>query len=41
MSGSAVVMMIVSIAIVWGGLAAAIVNLRRSGRPVHDPHRDL
>ncbi|TDQ55445.1 methionine/alanine import family NSS transporter small subunit [Actinorugispora endophytica] len=29
MSTSAVVMMIVSIVIVWGGLVAAIVQLRR------------
>lgn len=40
MSGSAVAMMIVSIAIVWGGLVLAIVNLRRSNPP-KDTHRDL
>ena len=28
MSGSAIVMMIVAIATVWGGLVAAVVNLR-------------
>jgi hypothetical protein len=38
MSGSALAMMIVSIAIVWGGLVLAILNLRR---PPKDPHRDL
>lgn len=41
MSGSAVVMMIVSLTIVWGGLAAAIVNLRRGGGPDSGAHRDL
>lgn len=41
MSGAAVVMMIVSILIVWGGLAAAIVNLRRGSGPGPDIHRDL
>lgn len=29
MSASAIIMMIVAIAIVWGGLVAAIIRLRR------------
>ncbi len=42
MSTGAVVMMLVAMLLLWGGLAAAIVNLRR-GTP-HRPeeaHRDL
>ena len=30
MSGGAIVMMLVAMLIIWGGLALAIVNLRRS-----------
>ncbi|GGR44387.1 hypothetical protein J2S40_004120 [Nocardioides luteus] len=30
MSGSAIVMMLVAMLIIWGGLALAVVNLRRS-----------
>jgi hypothetical protein len=30
MSGTAIVMMIIAILIIWGGLALAVVNLRRS-----------
>jgi len=41
MSGAAVAMMIVAMAILWGGLAAAIVNLRRHGGSEDEPHRDL
>jgi hypothetical protein len=42
MSAEAVVMMLVAMVLVWGGLAAAIVNLRR-GRPgqARDVRRDL
>lgn len=51
MSAPAIAMMCVSIAIVWGGLAAAIINLRRHpegsvqllddfGRPVDHPMLD-
>ncbi|MEU3017857.1 MULTISPECIES: methionine/alanine import family NSS transporter small subunit [unclassified Nocardiopsis] len=29
MSTSAIVMMVVSIAVLWGGLAAAVIHLRR------------
>ncbi|MBR8744797.1 methionine/alanine import family NSS transporter small subunit [Nocardiopsis sp. MG754419] len=29
MSTSAIVMMIISIAVLWGGLVAALINLRR------------
>ncbi|HEY9353467.1 MULTISPECIES: methionine/alanine import family NSS transporter small subunit [unclassified Nocardioides] len=30
MSGSAIVMMLVAMLVIWGGLALAVVNLRRS-----------
>ncbi|WP_461165777.1 methionine/alanine import family NSS transporter small subunit [Tsukamurella serpentis] len=29
MSGAAITMMIVTIVVVWGGLAAAVINFRR------------
>ena len=38
MSGSAIVMMLVAILIIWGGLALAVVNLRRSP---DIPHSDV
>lgn len=43
MSTSAIVMMIVSMLIIWGGLVGAILNLRRSAHaPTEgDFHRDL
>lgn len=44
MSAMAIVMMLVAILIVWGGLALAIVNLRRAPDATadpHDVHRDL
>lgn len=42
MSASAVVMMAASIALVWGGLVAAVVNLMRSRDPVpNEANRDL
>ena len=42
MSTSAVVMLIVTIVLVWGGLAAAILSLRsRPTPPAEDIHRDL
>lgn len=48
MGTSAIVLMIVSMLIIWGGLALAILNLNRKGTetgPTHDPeypeHRDL
>ncbi|HEY9563392.1 MAG TPA: methionine/alanine import family NSS transporter small subunit [Nocardioides sp.] len=42
MSTEAIIMMIVAMLVIWGGLAAAIVNLSRSGRPgVAEIHRDL
>jgi hypothetical protein len=41
-STSAVVMLIVTIVLVWGGLAAAILSLRsRPTPPAEDIHRDL
>lgn len=40
MSAGAVVMMIISMAILWGGLVLAILNLRR-GNPPKDSRRDL
>lgn len=33
MSGSAVVMMLVTLLLVWGGLAVALVHLNRSDDP--------
>ena len=42
MSTSAIVMMIVTIVLVWGGLTVAIVSLRsRPTPPAEDVHRDL
>lgn len=42
MSASAVVMMLLSIVLVWGGLGAAIVNLTRSREALpSETHRDL
>lgn len=45
MSADAVVMMIVAIAILWGGLGYAIVRLRRhdpsADMPIDEIHRDL
>lgn len=43
MTASAIVMMLVAILIIWGGLTAAIVNLRRSPDLPHadEIHRDL
>ncbi len=42
MGGSAIVMMLVAMLVLWGGLAAAIWNLRRGQTPeVEDVHRDL
>jgi hypothetical protein len=44
MSASAIVMMVVAVAVIWGGLVLAIASLVRHGnverRPV-DLHRDL
>lgn len=42
MSGGAIVMMLLAMLLLWGGLAAAIWNLRRGQTPeVEDVHRDL
>ena len=43
MNGSAVLMMLVAMAIIWGGLAIAIVNLSRSKDTptAEETHRDL
>lgn len=42
MSTSAIVMLIVTILLVWGGLAVAILSLRnRNTPPSEDVHRDL
>ncbi|MBB0245615.1 methionine/alanine import family NSS transporter small subunit [Streptomyces alkaliphilus] len=41
MSTGAVVMMIVSIGLVWGGLIAAIILLRRHPDPGSGPEADL
>lgn len=43
MSGAAVVMMLVAMLVIWGGLALAVVNLRRSPDLPHadEIHRDL
>jgi hypothetical protein len=41
-STSAIVMMIVTILLVWGGLAVAIMSLRsRRTPPAEEVHRDL
>jgi hypothetical protein len=41
-STSAIVMLIVTIVLVWGGLTAAILSLRsRPTPPAQDIHRDL
>jgi hypothetical protein len=41
-STSAIVMLIVTIVLVWGGLAVAILSLRsRPTPPAEDVHRDL
>lgn len=39
MSTAAVVMMILAMVVIWGGLAAALVNLGRTSDD--DVHRDL
>ena len=43
MSADAIVMMVVAMLILWGGLMAALLNLRRSDNlPTSDDvHRDL
>ena len=42
MTTSAIVMMLIAIAVVWGGLALAIRNLSRTTREEPDEvHRDL
>lgn len=42
MSASAIMMMILSIVLVWGGMVAAVVNLmRRSGKVPGETQRDL
>ncbi|WP_372594260.1 methionine/alanine import family NSS transporter small subunit [Actinotalea sp.] len=42
MSGSAVVMMIVAMVVIWGGLGLAVVNLSRySGEEPGEAPRDL
>lgn len=37
MSGNAVIMLIVAVIIVWGGLAASVVQLRRHPDQPNDP----
>ncbi|NLC99079.1 MAG: methionine/alanine import family NSS transporter small subunit [Actinomycetales bacterium] len=42
MTTPAIVMMVVSILLLWGGLAAAIIHLGQSDKKVEPPHgRDL
>lgn len=42
MTGGAIIMMVVAMAVLWGGLAAAIVNVVRfSGEEPADSGRDL
>lgn len=43
MTASAIVMMLVAMLVIWGGLALAVVNLRRSPDLPHadEIHRDL
>lgn len=40
MSSAAIVMMLVAMAVIWGGLVLAILRLRGTGNP-GDLHRDL
>lgn len=42
MSGTAIVMMIIAMVVLWGGLALAVLNLVRTGRQEPDTtRRDL
>ncbi|NLD69664.1 MAG: methionine/alanine import family NSS transporter small subunit [Limnobacter sp.] len=42
MSGPAIAMMLLAMAVLWGGLCLAIINLSRSGEgDARDVHRDL
>lgn len=43
MNSAAVIMMLISIIVIWGGLTAAIINIARSSRPsgAADFRRDL
>ena len=42
MTVSAVVLMIVAMLVIWGGLLAAVLNLRNSDKPADTSfHRDL
>ena len=42
MSGSAIAMMLLAMAVLWGGLCLALINLGRSGHgDTPDVHRDL
>ncbi len=42
MSGIAILMLVISIAVIWGGLALAIINLQRHpDHGVQEAHRDL
>jgi hypothetical protein len=43
MTATAIVMMLVAMLVIWGGLALAVVNLRRSPDLPHadEIHRDL
>lgn len=43
MTGSAIVMMLVAMLVLWGGLVLAIINLRRTpeGSQPSEPRRDL
>lgn len=41
MSGGAIVMMLVAMAVIWGGLALAILNLNRNNLKADSVHRDL
>lgn len=43
MSGAAVVMMVIAMLVLWGGLALALLNLRRSADlpSGEETHRDL
>lgn len=41
MSAAAIVMMVVAILVIWGGLAAAVVNLSRRSPLIEDSPADL
>lgn len=42
MNTSAIILMLVAMLVIWGGLLAAVINLRNSDKPADTSfHRDL